>query len=102
MPNAQELRGQSVFVLVVDDNPGALQATAMAIEHLGCAALKATSARQALELLRSVTPDVVLTDLEMGEMSGEDLARQMHEFDPGVPVALMTGWEIKDLIPEVT
>lgn len=51
----------------------------------------AVNGRAALEELKSLSVDLVLTDLQMPEMDGLDLVREMKEQFPQTPVILMTG-----------
>jgi CheY-like chemotaxis protein/anti-sigma regulatory factor (Ser/Thr protein kinase) len=51
----------------------------------------ATNGEEALELLESVRPDVVVTDLVMPGMSGLELVAQIVQRSPSTPVILMTG-----------
>jgi two-component system response regulator DesR len=51
---------------------------------------KAHNGREALDLVRSLAPDVVLTDIEMPEMSGLDLARAVREHHARSRVVILT------------
>jgi CheY-like chemotaxis protein/anti-sigma regulatory factor (Ser/Thr protein kinase) len=50
----------------------------------------AADGREALGLVSGVTPDLVLTDLQMPEMNGLELVEAMRQQHPLVPVILMT------------
>lgn len=67
--------------IVVDDEPLACQLLASYVER--CPSLKLvayfTSAAKALEAIISETPDLVFLDIQMPEMSGLDLARQISD-----------------------
>jgi DNA-binding NtrC family response regulator len=55
--------------------------------------LTASDAEAALAALASNGPiDLVLTDSAMPGMRGEDLATQIGEVQPGLPVILMSGY----------
>ena len=47
-------------------------------------------AREALTLLASERPDLLLTDLRMPEMDGMEMLRRAKEIDPQIPVVLLT------------
>jgi DNA-binding NarL/FixJ family response regulator len=51
----------------------------------------AQNGREALELMRDLVPDVVVTDLLMPEMSGLELVLAVRSSYPKVPVILTTG-----------
>jgi DNA-binding NtrC family response regulator len=48
---------------------------------------------EALETFRASpdSVDVVVSDVTMPRLSGDQLARALHEYRPGLPVILMTG-----------
>jgi DNA-binding NtrC family response regulator len=50
----------------------------------------AGDAEQALEMVESLRPDVVFADVRLPGMSGIDLLRRIREFDPAIPVIIMT------------
>jgi PAS domain S-box-containing protein len=81
-------------VLVVDDNHDAADSLGMLLEFLGADVAVAHDGPQALEMLGSFRPEVVLLDLGMPGMSGLEVARRMRE-DPelkGVTLVALTGW----------
>ena len=80
-------------VLVVDDSPETLGFLTEAMEAEGVTVLVATSGRQALAIAGRVTPDVVLMDAVMPEMSGFDACRSLKAMPAlaHVPVIFMTG-----------
>jgi two-component system response regulator DesR len=51
---------------------------------------RARNGREALTLIRSLTPDVVLTDIEMPEMSGLDLAQSLRAEHARTRVVILT------------
>jgi DNA-binding NtrC family response regulator len=77
-------------VLIVDDEPNVRRVLATLLEQGGYATSRAESGEQALALVRTQDPDLVLTDLRMGEIDGlELLGRIKHDF-PEIPVVLVT------------
>ena len=65
---------------------GALLGLERDIEVVGSAA----DGRRAFELVRTLRPDVLLTDVEMPEMSGLDLADAVRREAPGTRVVILT------------
>lgn len=51
---------------------------------------KARNGREALDLVRSLAPDVVLTDIEMPELTGLDLAQSVRRQHPRTRVLILT------------
>jgi len=78
-------------VLVVDDDEDIREICAEALEDAGFAALAAACGAEACALLDSEPVDIVLTDLEMPEVSGLDLLRVVKERNLDAGVILMTG-----------
>lgn len=61
------------------------------LEKAGHEVVLANSAIEALELLRSRSVDLILTDLLMPGMTGEELAREVKLLRPSLPVMLFSG-----------
>jgi len=81
------------LVLVVDDEHTVAQVTADSVGRLGHRTLTSTSATQALELVRARHREIahLVTDLNMPEMTGSDLARAVKQIDPRIAVTLISG-----------
>ena len=77
-------------VLIVDDERTLARAIRTFMTEAGYEAEVAGDAEQALELLETLRPDVVFTDVRLPGMSGIDLLRRVREFDPAIPVIIMT------------
>jgi DNA-binding NtrC family response regulator len=77
-------------VLVVDDERTLARAIKLFLKECGYEAEIAADAETALEMLRSVRPDVVFADVRLPGMTGTDLLRRIREFDPAIPVIMMT------------
>ena len=81
---------ETAHVLVVDDEANVRKVIAALLEQAGYAASAASSAEEALELVRSLDPDLVLTDLRMPAMDGLDLLAHLRRSFPEIPVVLLT------------
>jgi signal transduction histidine kinase len=80
-------------ILLVDDDGLVCSTTACMLADLGHKVHAAPSGRVALEILRSgVTVDLVLTDQAMPGMTGLQLAAQIRESWPEMPIILTTGY----------
>ena len=62
-----------IEILIVDDDPDGLEALEYLISKEGAVVQKAKNAREALELLVTWTPDVLLLDIAMPEVDGYEL-----------------------------
>jgi CheY-like chemotaxis protein len=73
-----------VRCLIVDDNPGFLQAARALLEQEGiCVVGVASTGIEAARRAADLRPDVTLLDIDLGEDSGFDVARQLVD-DPGI------------------
>jgi two-component system response regulator HydG len=82
----------SPLVLVVDDEAPNLESLGKIFEREGWRVALAASGPAALEALRRERPSVVVTDLMMPGMTGEELLRAVQAVAPGVEVVLMTAY----------
>jgi DNA-binding NtrC family response regulator len=79
-------------ILVVDDEPDMVENCARILRRAGHECLTATDAREALGLVETERPDLLLTDLKMPGLDGMELLRRAHEMDPALPVILITAF----------
>ena len=77
-------------VLIVDDERTLARAVKAFLSEAGYEAEVAGDAEKALELVESLRPDVVFADVRLPGMSGIDLLKKIREFDPAIPVIIMT------------
>ena len=78
-------------VLVVDDEKNIREGLAKLLEMEGYHAFPAADGREALEVLGRGDTDLVVTDLKMPGLPGEELLRQVQAAAPGLPVIILTG-----------
>jgi CheY-like chemotaxis protein len=79
-PAAAAVR-QRPLVLCADDEEDILELVALRLERAGYDVARATDGEQALELARSLRPDVVVLDVMMPRRNGADVVRRLRE-DP--------------------
>jgi CheY-like chemotaxis protein len=80
-------------VLVVDDDPLVLDVTAQMLEELGCEVVITTNPRLALDLLADGDFELLITDINMPEMSGYELAERARRTSRNLAVMLLSGRE---------
>ena len=78
-------------VLVVDDEEDKSELLKMLLERQGFSVTALTSAKAALELVGREDFDVVLSDIQMSEMSGLDLCERLLGTRPDLVVVMVTG-----------
>ncbi len=82
----------SITVLVVDDDRANLESVARIFQRENITTLSAASGQEALELLRRPEVSVVVTDLMMPGMDGQELLKAARAIRPDVEVVLMTAY----------
>src|SRR5512135_1679822 len=85
-------------ILVVDDSPQISKALSDLLSTSGYVVRTAPSAERALQILESAAFDLIITDLKMTGMTGIDLARQVLQKTPDVPVVILTGFGDMDSV----
>ena len=80
-------------VLVVDDDPSILDTVTSILSSEGFVVMAARGGEQALGLLSSWHPTLVLLDMRMPIMDGWAVARAMKESGSRVPIVVMTAAE---------
>lgn len=85
---------QALRILVADDDAGARLGMRRFLEGEGFVVDVAEDGARALDAARRARPDVVLTDVQMPVMDGIELCRRLHEFDPTLPVLVVTAFGV--------
>src|SRR6185503_1589060 len=85
-------RTMSATILVVEDEPAIQELISCNLELAGHQALRAENAEQALEMVRTALPDLVVLDWMLPGMSGIELARRLRadRRTHDVPVIMLT------------
>src|SRR5437660_1710414 len=84
-------------ILIVDDTPVNLKLTRILLEHEGYEVRTATGAEEALALLESFRPRLVLADIQMPGVDGLEMTRRIKR-DPrnrGILVVALTALTMK-------
>src|SRR5207247_9950625 len=78
---------------VVDDNGAVRTITAIMIRTLGHDAIEAVGGEEALDLLEKDDQfDLLIVDLAMPNMNGDEFAARARGLVPGVPTLFVTGY----------
>ncbi len=88
------LQARQERILVVDDEELIRRFTEAALEHFGYQVTAAKDGEEALRLFQSAPAyfDLVIADLTMPFMDGEELFRRLQMLRPGLPVILTSGY----------
>ncbi|MBW2254208.1 MAG: response regulator [Deltaproteobacteria bacterium] len=104
-PEETTLPAARGWVLLVDDEESVRQVATTMLEVMGLNVVPARDGREALDLFRA-SPDqfsLVLLDLTMPHMHGDEVYQQMRQLRPKVPVLMCSGYnaqEIRDRFAE--
>ena len=97
-----QLEWHGAIILLVDDDSAVREVTASILEDAGYVVLKVGSGGAALDLLDQDTRiDLVLLDFAMPGMSGMEVARQIQQRLPALPVLFVTGYADKAALGDV-
>ena len=83
--------GSKIRILVVDDNQCIREILTDLLSRRGHQCESATNGIEAMEKIKQNDFDAVITDLQMPEMDGIVLTRELHEHFSDLPVMIMTG-----------
>jgi PAS domain S-box-containing protein len=88
------VRGDGIRVLCIDDEATLVRATEGLLAPLGYRVRTFTSPTDALQAIRSEPDayDVVVSDFNMPDLSGLDVAAEVARIHPGLPVVLVSGY----------
>ena len=76
-------------ILIVDDEEKIREVVASYLQNEGYATIQSGTGNKALELVRGGNVDLLILDLMLPDMSGEDVCRAIRQFSP-VPVIMLT------------
>jgi putative PEP-CTERM system response regulator len=78
-------------ILIVDDEKNIREGLGKALELDGYNVLLAVDGQEGLDIIESEEVDLVIADLRMPRLSGEELLRRVVQSYPTVPVIILTG-----------
>lgn len=81
-------------ILLVDDEAMIVELATLILKELGYQVTARTNSRQALELFTSNPQafDLVITDMMMPEMTGDQLSRALLAINPALPIIMCSGF----------
>jgi DNA-binding NarL/FixJ family response regulator len=94
---------EAIRILIVDDHAVVRKGLAMVLrlepdfEVIG----EAENGRVGLESAKSLNPDIVLVDLVMPEMDGQEMALALRKTHPKIKMMMLTGTEVDDRVFEL-
>lgn len=94
---------ENIRILIVDDHAVVRKGLVMVLrqesdfEVIG----EAENGRVGLEAAKGLSPDIVLVDLIMPEMDGQEMALALRKSNPAVKIMMLTGTEVDDRVYEL-
>lgn len=79
-------------ILIIDDEPEMAYSCARLLKPLGLKCVTAGSGEEGLRIIRELRPEIVLTDLNMPQITGMNILSAVQEIDPGILVLIITGY----------
>ena len=80
-------------ILLVEDDDNVRKLASRMLERLGYRVVSAKNGRDALNVVKTAGKiDLLVTDVVMPEMGGQELANQISGFHPGIKVVFMSGY----------
>lgn len=102
-PDMKPLRmgqsGPSLRVLLVDDEDVMRRSSARLLRQIGHEVVQATNGQEALEAYEAadVKPDVVILDMDMPILRGDECYAKLKQMDPSVKAIVVSGYIGKEL-----
>ncbi len=84
--------GEACNILIVDDNKAAADTLARLLRHHGHEVHVVYSGKEALVAFHSFEPEFILLDLQMPEMDGYEVAREIRGIGSAVKIVALSGY----------
>lgn len=96
----KELAGD-MSVLYVEDEKAVREETAEFLKKFFLTVDTAKNGKEGVELFERHRHDVVITDIVMPVMEGEDMMVEMRAIDPNIPIVIISAYDFSDfLVPK--
>jgi CheY-like chemotaxis protein len=89
--------GQSVIILIVEDNPAIRQLIRRTVKHLASAIHECADGADALDAYTQYNPDIVFMDIRMPRMDGLAATRLIRKYYPEAHIVIVTDYDIDEL-----
>ncbi|MGK5088919.1 response regulator [Bdellovibrionota bacterium FG-2] len=79
------------YILIVEDEPSIAALMERTLKPLPWRTVTAANGREALEILEAIRPNLIISDVEMPEISGIQLLRTIRQRGDDIPFLFVTG-----------
>jgi CheY-like chemotaxis protein len=87
----RECLSNTRVILCLDDDVAALALRCLVLSSAGYEVLTAADGTAALELFRRIPIDLVITDYWLPGLTGTEVAAEMKQLKPAIPIVLFSG-----------
>ena len=90
-------RLEGLQILAIDDSPDSLQVLRLLLKRNGASVVAAASAAEALDILKSTTPDIIICDIGMPGEDGYSFLQRLRKIETSegkshIPAAALTAY----------
>jgi two-component system NtrC family response regulator len=82
----------SESILLIDDDASLLRVTEYNLSSAGFSVISANSGKKGIEAFQKNPPDLVITDVQLGDKDGIELLKQFKKQEPDIPVIVITAF----------
>lgn len=84
--------GKQIKIAIIEDDPTISQMYRMKFEANGFDVELATDGKTGIDMVKNFLPDIVLLDLQMPEMNGDEVLTEIrtHDWGKDIPVIILT------------
>jgi len=79
-------------LLYIEDNTTTRLFTSMFLKPYFSEIVEATNGKEALEIYHQTKPDIIITDIEMPEISGLEFCKEIRKIDKDTPIVITTAY----------
>ncbi|HUE15259.1 MAG TPA: sigma-54 dependent transcriptional regulator [Planctomycetaceae bacterium] len=79
-------------LLVIDDEPSLRYSLVKSLQSAALEVVTAATARDGIEMVRQQSPDAVILDVRLPDMSGIEAFEEIRRIDPRLPVIIVTAF----------
>lgn len=99
--NQKDYTGKET-ILFVEDDEDVRSFASVALKNFGYKIIEARTGKNALQIIKSKINifDLIVTDLIMPEMNGQDLAKKVYEIQPNSKILFVSGYTFEHLLKD--
>jgi DNA-binding response OmpR family regulator len=87
-------------VLYVEDDDEVRENITNTISNMVKKAYSASNAKEALQIIYEVKPDIIFTDIDMQGMNGLELIKEIRQEDSQIPIVVLTAYKTESFLME--